>query len=140
MLGADERRHAGVPGQLPVLTMYRHEEPRLHEGKHQFQLFLAAVAGDVDVLLAVGDDVGAPAGDVVHHPADGLLVAGDDPGREDDDVVRVELDVPVVVDGDAGQGGQRLALRAGAEAEDVLRRVVADVACRESGGRGGIFR
>ena len=111
-----------MPGQLPVLPMYRHEVARPDEGKHQFQLLVAAVAGDVDVSRAVGHDLGAAPGDVVHHPADGLLVAGNDPGREHDHVVLVELHVPVVVDGDAGQRGQRLALRAGAEADDVLRR------------------
>ena len=38
-----------------------------------------------------------------------------------------DLDVAVVVDGDPGQGGQRLALRAGAEAQHVLGGVVAHV-------------
>ena len=36
--------------------------------------------------------------------------------------------MPVVVDGDARQRRLRLSLRAGADADDVLRRVVADVA------------
>ena len=39
-----------------------------------------------------------------------------------------ELDVPVVVDGDPRQRRLRLALRPGADADDVLRRVAADVA------------
>ena len=52
--------------------MYRHEVPRPDQGQHQLQLFLAAVAGHVDVFDAFVDDVGAAAGDVVHHPADGL--------------------------------------------------------------------
>ena len=61
--------------QLAVLAVDRHEVARPDQRQHQLQLFLAAVAGDVDVLDALVDHVGAAAGDVVHHPADRLLVA-----------------------------------------------------------------
>ena len=40
----------------------------------------------------------------------------------------LELDVAVIVDGDPRQRGLRLALRPRADADDVLRRVVADLA------------
>ena len=116
----DLRRDPGVPGQLAVLPMYRHEVLRPDQGQDEFELFLAAVARHMDVLHAGGDDLGPPPGDVVHHPADRLLVAGDLPGREHDDVVRVQLDVPVVVDRDARQRRLRLPLRPRAQADDVL--------------------
>ncbi len=44
-----------------------------------------------------------------------------------DDVARAEIHVLVIVDRDPGQRRQRLALRAGAQAQHVLRRVVAHV-------------
>ena len=47
--------------------------------------------------------------------------------REDDRVVGPELDEAVVVDGDARERRLRLALRAGRDAEHVLRRVVRHV-------------
>ena len=72
------------------------------------------------------DHLGVPASDVVHHAADGLLVAGDFPGREHDDVVGLEAHVAVIVDGDPRQRGLRLALRARANADDILRRRVAN--------------
>ena len=52
---------------------------------------------------------------------------GIDAGREDDGVVGPELDEAMVVDGDAGQCGLRFALRAGRDAQHVLRRVVLNV-------------
>jgi hypothetical protein len=70
----------------------------------------------------------APPRDVVHHAADRLLVAGNLASGEDDDVLAVQLDVAVVVDRDAGKRRLRLTLRAGADAHDVLGRVVANVA------------
>ena len=76
------RGHAGMPRELAVLPVYRHEEAWPDQGQHEFQLFLAAVSGYVDVLETLVDDLGPPAGDVVHHPADGFFVAGDFPGRE----------------------------------------------------------
>ena len=117
-----------MPRELAVLPVYRHEEARSDQGQHQFQLFLAAVPGNMDVLDAFVDHLGAAAGHVVHHPADRLLVAGNLPGREHHDVVTLELDVTVVVDGDAGKCRLRLALRPGADAHHVLRRIVADLA------------
>ena len=61
--------------QLAVLAVDRHEVARPDQRQHQLQLFLAAVARDVDVLDALVDDVGAAPREVVHHAADRLLVA-----------------------------------------------------------------
>ncbi len=65
---------------------------------------------------------------MVHHPADGLLVARNFTRREHHDVLRLQPDVPVVVDGDPRERRLRLPLGAGAQAHDVLRREVPDVA------------
>ena len=45
----------GVPRELAVLPVYRHEVARPDQREHQLQLFLAAVPGDVDVLHALVD-------------------------------------------------------------------------------------
>ena len=119
---------AGVPGKLAVLTVYRHEVARPDQGKHQFQLFLAAMSGNMDVFEAFVDQFGASFGDMVHHPADGLLVARNFTRREHDDVLRLQPDVAVVVDGNPGERRLGLPLGARAEAHDVLSREVADVA------------
>src|SRR6187431_1288677 len=41
----DPRRHAGMAGELAVLTVYRHEEPGPDQRKHELELFFAAVSG-----------------------------------------------------------------------------------------------
>ena len=79
----------GVPGELAVLAVYRHEVARPDQGKHQFQLFLAPMPGNVDVLEAFVDELGAAPGDVVHHPANRLLVARNLTRREHDHVLGV---------------------------------------------------
>ena len=66
--------------------------------------------------------VDAAAGKVVHHPADRLFVAGDGARGNARPIALLQLDVPVIVDGDARQRRVGLALRAGDEADDVLRR------------------
>ena len=123
----DPRRDAAVLRQLAIFAVHRDEEPRLDQRQHQLQFLFAAVARDVDVLDAFVDHVGAAAGEVVDDPADRLLVAGNRSRRQHDGVVRPDLDVAVIVDRDARQRRHRLALRAGREAEDVLRRVVVDL-------------
>src|SRR5204863_1282832 len=90
-------------------------------------LFFAAVAGDVDVLDALVDDLRAAARQVVDDAADRLLVAGDRPRRDDDGVVFVDLHETVIVDRHARQRRRRLALRARAEDEHVLRRITGHV-------------
>ena len=64
--------------QLAVLPMYRHEEARLDKGNEEFELLLAAVAGHVHMLRALGDDVGASPGNMVHHSGNGLFIARND--------------------------------------------------------------
>ncbi len=120
--------HPGMPGKLAVLPVYRHEEARPDQGKHQFQLFLAAMPGHVDVFDPLVNDLGPPPGDVVHHPANRLLVAWNFTRGEDDDVFALQSDVPVVVDRDPGEGRLGLALGPRANTDKVLGRKASDVA------------
>src|SRR4029079_17937181 len=67
-------RHPGVPGELPVLSMYRHEMARSDERKHELELLLATMAGDMDVLVSFGNDLCVAPRNVIDDPADRLLV------------------------------------------------------------------
>ena len=86
-------------------------------------------------LLPSVDDVGAAAGDVVHHPADRFFVAGDGPRREHDDVAGASLTWRWSSMAIRGRAAMRLALRARAQADDVLRRRSLRHRCRESARR-----
>src|SRR5262249_3523853 len=66
-----------VAGELPVLSVYRHEMTRPDERKHELELSLAAMTGDVYVLVSLRNDPGVATSDMVHDPADRFLVAGD---------------------------------------------------------------
>ncbi len=120
-------RNARVLRELPVLAVNRHEVTRPNQRQHQLDLFFAAVAGDVDVLDALVNHLGAAAREVVDHPADGLFVARNRARRQHDGVPGTELHAAVVVDGDSRERRGRLALRTGTEAEDVLGRIAGDV-------------
>src|SRR5262245_57272497 len=91
----DGLRDPGVARELAVLPMYRHEELRPDQRKHELELFRAAVPRDMDVLDALVDDVAPALRDVVHHPPDRLLVPRDLPRREHDHVVFADLRVAV---------------------------------------------
>ena len=65
---------------------------------------------------------------MIHHPPDSFLVARDLPGRKHHDIVTLELYVTMVVDRDPRKRRLRLTLRAGADTDDILGRIVADVA------------
>ena len=81
----------------------------------------------VNVLVGVDHDVGTASGDVVHDPTDRFFVAWNDPGRKGDRVSPTDSHVAMVVNRDSGQGGQRLALRARADAQDIRRGVFSHV-------------
>jgi len=119
--------HAGMLRQLAILAMDRDEVARAHEREHQLELFLAAVAGDVDVLDAFVNHVGAAPGKVIDHAPDRLLVPRNRARRDHDRVVVSDLDEAMVVDGHARQRRHRFALRSGTEAQHVLRGVARDV-------------
>ena len=107
-------RQCGVPGQLPVLAVNRHEVARTHQVQNQLQLFRAGVPGDVHRRIHGSvNHVGAPPRDVIDHPVDRLLVTGNDARAQNDGVARLQREMLVIIDGDARQRGHRLALRAG---------------------------
>ena len=85
--------------------MHGHEEFRPDEVDHQPQLFLAAMAADVDQagLAVVEDDVRLAAAEVVDDAVDALLVAGDDARAEQHGVAALDFGVLVVVHGGAGE-------------------------------------
>src|SRR5262245_49970779 len=62
--------HAGVPGELTVLAMYRHEVAGSDERQHQLELFLATVSRHMDVLDTFVYHVRAAPGDVVQDASD----------------------------------------------------------------------
>ena len=55
------------------------------QGEHQLLLFLTGVAGDVDVVHALIDDLCAQQEQTVDDLGHALLVAGDGLGRDDDE-------------------------------------------------------
>ena len=121
-----------VPGETRVATLACRASCRyspcigtkycgLTSDEHELQLFLAAVARDMDVLRPLVDDVRAAARNVVHDAADGLLVPRYRPRRKHHHVVPLEPHLPVIVDGDPRQRRLRLTLRPRAQADHVLR-------------------
>ena len=68
--------------------------------------------------------LGAAAIEVVDQFGDGSFIAGNDARGEDDRVALFQLDLFVVVHGDADQGTHRLALAAGGDDADLLRRQI----------------
>jgi hypothetical protein len=72
-----------------------------------FQFRATGVARDVDVALAVGDDLDALRGQLVLDAADGDFIAGDLTAGEEHDIARLQLDRMVAVR-DAGQRRARL--------------------------------
>ena len=106
--------------QLSVFAVNGHEEARFHERQHQLELFLAAVAGDVDVFDPFVNYVGAASRQVIDDAADRLLVAGNRSRGEHHGVVRPHLHMAVIVNRNARQRRHRLALRAGRQAQHIL--------------------
>ncbi len=116
--------------EVAVVAVDGHEELGADEVDHQPELFLAAVAGDVDEagVSVVVDDVGVAALEVVDHAIDGLLVAGDDARAEQDGVACVNVGELVVVDGGPAERAHGLALGAADHDEELVGRVLLDLA------------
>ena len=100
---------------------------RADEIDEQAQLFLAAVAADVDQALGavVVDHVGVAAVEVIDDAEDALLVAGNDARAEHDGVAGVDVGMLVGVDRGAAEGAHGLALRAADHDQQLLGRIVA---------------
>ena len=121
------RAHAHLPGQLrmdlqhPLLAVDRDEEPGLDQGVDQLELLLAGVAGDVQTLGLVVDDLSALAVELVDDPGDGLFVAGDRGGGDQHAVEGGDLHLFVGGEGHAVEGGHILALGAGGHDDQTVR-------------------
>ena len=76
-------RHAGAAGEFGMLgemqrlAMRGDEDFRPHPADHVAQFVAPRMAGDVNEMGAVGDDLNALRYQAVDDPRDGLLVAGD---------------------------------------------------------------
>ena len=115
-------------GQVPVLSVYRHEMARSDKREHQLELLGTAVPGHVHRLALFVNHLGAAVRDVIHHPADRPPVTRNRARGEHDHVIRLEHDVAVIIDRDPRECGERLALRTGRHADHVPGGVVPDVA------------
>ena len=73
------------------------------------------------------DDLRAQSQQAVDHLSDGLFVAGDGAGGNNDEIAGADLHVAVAGLRHAGQRRQRLALAAGGDKHDFLRRVFVDL-------------
>jgi hypothetical protein len=100
-LGApgDPAGNPGMPGKLAVLTVYRHEVARSDQGEHEFQLFFAAVPGNMDVFETLHRWLGSPLRNMVHHSAVAFSLPEFRAPRGDRPRFR---HVPVVIDGNPG--------------------------------------
>ena len=106
--------------EMARLAMHRKRHARLHQRIHARELVLRRMARHMDEVILLGQDLDAEIGSLLCSRADRLLVAGDHPRREDHHVALAQGDVGMVVGGDAGQGGARLALAAGADEQHLV--------------------
>ena len=125
----------GMGDQMARLAMHRDRDLRADHLVHAHQLVARRMAGDVDEMVLLGDDLDAEPGQRVLQPADRLFVAGDDARGKDHDIARLELDSRMVVAGDAGQRRARLALAAGADHQDLVARNVGRLVLGQERGR-----
>ena len=117
----------GVMNHVPILAVHRDEvlwSQQLVEGA---QFALARVARGVDRLVTRVDHFGRGPVQIVDDATDRPLVAGNRMGTEDHRVVGADLQEPGVAARELGQGGERLALAAGADNADLAGRVTIDV-------------
>ena len=89
------------------------------------------MAGHVGVVHIFVDDLGPERQQAVDDLGDGLFIAGDRAGRDDDEVIGADAHLTVAGLRHAGQRAQRLALAAGGDEHDLLRRVFVDFVNRD---------
>ena len=82
----DSMGDLAVGDQVAGLAVHRHGVERLEDVVAVQQLAGGGVAGDVDLGVALVDDVGAELEQAVDDAEDGVLVARDQAGRQDDGV------------------------------------------------------
>src|SRR5690606_8462417 len=122
-------RDLHVFGQIAVLDQVaahavgRHGDLRPGPLIHLTQFVAARVARDVDAgVILFGVDAHPALGHLVLQPADGQFVAGNDARREDAVIPLPQLDEGMRPFGHARQSRAGLALAAGAQIQDLVRR------------------
>ena len=90
-------------------------------------LFLTGVAGNVQVRMAVIDDLRALVEERVDHAADRSFVAGDGRGRDDHAVAGTDRDLLVLGKSHAVESGHALALAAGRDDDDLILGQLVDL-------------
>ncbi len=118
-----------MAGGHRVVAVGGHEELGVDLLVDPDELARVPVSGRVHVARAVMDEGDAAAVEVVLQALDGDLVSGNDGGREDDGIARGEGDGFVLLGRDTHERGELLALGAGREDHDLVRRIVPDL-CR----------
>ena len=120
-------RHSHVAGeisvgdQMRVLAVHRHEPLRHRNRVERLQFLLLAVSRGVDIDHPRVEDPDAVPSEPVAHGGDRSLIARDRVGTEDHRVVVVELEPLALANRHLGERGPRLALRAGAHDQGLLR-------------------
>ncbi len=106
------QRETRVLSQVLELAVNRNEIFRLDDAHNHFQLLLAGVAGDMNLVHLLIYDIRAELHQLVDDAADGLFVAGDRRCRDYNIIVRVNFDLAVIGERHTGQSTHRLALAA----------------------------
>ena len=119
--------------QLLVFTVDGQEILGLGQGEHQLLLLLTGVAGDVDIVHPLVDDLSAQQEQAVDDLGHALLVAGDGLGRDDDEVAGADPHLTVAAGSHAAQRAQRLTLTAGGHQHHLLRRILIDLVNADEG-------
>src|ERR1044071_4461299 len=129
------RRHAhvlsqpSVSHQVAILAVDRHEVARPGELEHRLQLFLARMAGNVNLRDLLVVHLRATPVKMIDQIGNRLLVAGNELRRKDYGVAGRYFDSLVIIQSDPVQHGQRLALAAGGKkCELIVRQVVPPLA------------
>ena len=117
-------RKLRVAHKMAVLAVARHEELRPRQAEHQHQLVARGVARDVNLLLALVDNLRAAGEEPVHRLAHELLVAGNRRRGDDYQILRPELHLAVRSAAHKHEAGERLALASRRQHDDVVVRHV----------------
>ena len=121
--------------EVAEFTVYRDRVLGLYQVIDQLDIFLAGVAGRVDVL---GDDIRPFQHQLVDDACDRLLVARDGAGRENDRVIGADRDLAVHAVSHAAQGRHALALAAGRDYDRFIPGIVFELIDIDQGVLGNI--
>jgi hypothetical protein len=113
--------------QMQCLAVHRDQQLRTGPGDHVAQFVAARMAGDMDEMGAIGNDLDPLGHEAVDDPAHRLFVAGDGARGKDHAVAAVQRHVGMIVVGDARQRRTLLTLASRAQGQHLVRRKMAVV-------------